>query len=296
MSFKFFRKISPHKKIVKKIKNRDFTKIEIAVISLIIVFCVSFYFLILKDLPLPTKLSSSQNPQSTLIYDRNGVLLYNIYDKKNQTFIKLATVPKYMQEATIAIEDRNFYEHGAIDLRGMARAFVSTVFHKQIQGGSTLTQQLVKNSLLTQEQTVLRKIKEVILAFSTEIIYSKNQILEMYLNQSPYGGPAYGIEAASERYFGKHAKDLDLSESALLAGLPQSPTQYSPFGSKPELAKTRQIEVLKAMLNQGYISIVQEKKAESENLKYKKISDSIKAPHFVLYIKDLLIAKYGEKT
>ncbi|HYM65329.1 MAG TPA: transglycosylase domain-containing protein, partial [Candidatus Sulfotelmatobacter sp.] len=139
-------------------------------------------------------------------------------------------------------------------------------------------------------------IKEVILAFSTEIIYSKNQILEMYLNQSPYGGPAYGVEAASERYFGKHAKDLDLSESALLAGLPQSPTQYSPFGSQPELAKARQIEVLKAMLNQGYISNVQEKKAESENLKYKKISDSIKAPHFVLYIKDLLIAKFGEKT
>ena len=296
MPFKFLQKISPHKKIIKKIKKRDFTKIEILFLVSFIVFCTLFYFLVLKDLPLPTKLSSSSNPQSTLIYDRNGVLLYNIYDKKNQTFIKLSTIPKYMQEATIAIEDKNFYEHGAIDLRGITRAFISTVFHKQIQGGSTLTQQLVKNSLLSQEQTVLRKIKEVILAFSTEIIYSKAQILEMYLNQSPYGGPAYGIEAAAQRYFGIHAKDLSLAQSTLLAGLPQSPTQYSPFGSQPELAKKRQIEVLKAMQDQGYISKDQEKKAETENLKYKKISDNIKAPHFVLYVKDLLISKYGEKT
>ena len=112
-------------------------------------------------------------------------------------------------------------------------------FINKVQGGSTLNQQLVKNSLLTQEQTIPRKIKEIILAFATEFIYSKNQILEMYLNQSPYGGPAYGIEAASETYFGKHAKNLDLAESALLAGLPQSPTKYSPFGAHPELAKTK---------------------------------------------------------
>ncbi len=296
MPFSFIRSFSLHKKIVKKVKKRDFTKIEVLFLISGIIFCGLFYFFILKDLPLPTKLSSPSNPQSTLIYDRNGVLLYNIYDKKNQTFIKLSTVPKYMQQATIAIEDRNFYEHGAIDLRGIARAFISTVFHKQIQGGSTLTQQLVKNSLLSQEQTVLRKIKEVILAFSTEIIYSKAQILEMYLNQSPYGGPAYGIESAAQRYFGIHAKDLNLAQSALLAGLPQSPTQYSPFGSQPELAKKRQIEVLKAMLDQGYITKDQEKKAETENLNYKKISDNIKAPHFVLYVKDLLISKYGEKT
>ncbi len=296
MRFEFIRNLSPHKKIVKKIKNRDFTKIEILLLSSFIIFCGLFYFFILKDLPLPTRLSSSSNPQSTVIYDRNGELLYNIYDKKNQTFIKLAVVPKYMQQATISIEDRNFYEHGAIDLRGITRAFISTVFHKQIQGGSTLTQQLVKNSLLTQEQTVLRKIKEIILSFATEIIYSKAQILEMYLNQSPYGGTSYGIEAAAQRYFGKHAKDLNLAQSALLAGLPQSPTKYSPFGSQPELAKARQIEVLKAMQDQGYITKAQMNKAAQENLNYKKISDNIKAPHFVLYIKDLLIAKYGEKA
>ena len=263
---------------------------------LAVVLLLGLYFFLLKDLPLPTKLSSSSTPQSTLIYDRNGKLLYNIYDKKNQIFIPLSSMPKYMQEATIAIEDKNFYQHGAVDFKGIARAAVSIVFHKQIQGGSTLTQQLVKNSLLTQEQTIPRKIKEIILAFATELIYSKNQILEMYLNQTPYGGTAYGIEAAADTYFGKHAKDLNLAESALLAGLPQAPSEFSPFGSQPELGKARQVEVLKAMLDQGYITKDQEKKAETETLNYKRISNNIEAPHFVLYVKDLLIAKYGQKT
>jgi 1A family penicillin-binding protein len=280
--------------LLKKLASKRLRKREIFLLSLMIFIGLTIYFL--KDLPLPTKLSSTSNPQSTLIYDRNDKLLYNIYDKKNQTFVPLAQIPKYMQEATIAIEDKNFYEHGAVDLRGILRAFISTVFHKRVQGGSTLTQQLVKNSLLTQEQTVTRKIKEIILAFVTEFIYSKNQILEMYLNQSPYGGTSYGVEAASDTYFGKPAKNLNLAESALLAGLPQSPTAYSPFGSHPELAKQRQVEVLKAMLEQKYITADQEKKAEKEVLNYKRIANQIQAPHFVLYIKDLLIAKYGEKV
>lgn len=280
----------------KSINPRHFSKKKTIFVALLLVFIGVFYFFILKDLPLPTKLSSSSTPQSTLIYDRNGKLLYNIYDKKNQTFIPLSEIPKSVQQATIAIEDKNFYQHGAVDLRGIARAFISTVFHKQIQGGSTLTQQLVKNSLLTQEQTIPRKIKEIILSFATELLYSKNQILEMYLNQVPYGGTAYGIEAASESYFGKHAKDLDVAESALLAGLPQAPTEFSPFGSHPELGRARQVEVLKAMQDQGYITSAQEQKAEKEVLNYKRISNSINAPHFVLYVKDLLIAKYGQKT
>jgi 1A family penicillin-binding protein len=284
-----------HKKLFKKIKNRDFSKKEIFFILLTIVFCLSFYFLILKDLPLPTKLSSSSNPQTTQIYDRNGKLLYQIYDKKNQTFVPLSSVSKRMQEATIAIEDRSFYKHGAVDLKGIARAAVSTLLKQQVQGGSTLTQQLVKNSLLSQERTIPRKVKEIILAFATEIIYSKNQILEMYLNQSPYGGTSYGVEAAAQSYFGKRAKDLNLAESALLAGLPQSPTRYSPFGSRPELAKNRQIEVLRAMEEEGYITKEEAKKAEKESLNYKRFANNIEAPHFVLYVKDLLIEKFGEK-
>jgi len=280
-------------KLVKDFKRKSRSKRNIVVAIILALLLFSFYYFILRDLPLPTKLSSSSNPQSTLIYDRNGKLLYNIYDKKNQSFIPLSSIPKYMQEATIAIEDKDFYQHGAVDFRGIARAAFSIIFHRQIQGGSTLTQQLVKNSLLTQEQTILRKIKEVILAFATEIVYSKSQVLEMYLNQTPYGGTSYGVEAAAEAYFGKHAKDLNLAESALLAGLPQAPTQFSPFGAHPEEGKDRQIEVLQAMQNEGYITKAQEQKAEKEDLQYKKFANDIKAPHFVLYIKDLLIAKYG---
>src|ERR1035437_7665222 len=176
-------------KFPRMINLKKLTQKKIIFACVLLLLAFSFYYLILRDLPLPTKLSSSSNPQSTLIYDRNGKLLYNIYDKKNQSFIPLKSIPKYMQEATIAIEDKSFYQHGAVDFRGIARAAFSIVFHRQIQGGSTLTQQLVKNSLLTQEQTIPRKIKEIVLAFATELIYSKNQILEMYLNHSPYGGP-----------------------------------------------------------------------------------------------------------
>lgn len=252
-----------------------------------------FYYFILKDLPSPTRLASTSLPQSTQIYDRNGNLLYSIFEKKNQTFIPLTTIPKTVQQATIAIEDKDFYRHGPIDLRGIARAFYVTIFHKQVQGGSTLTQQLVKNSLLSPEQTVLRKVREIVLSFATEVLYPKNRILELYLNQIPYGGTAYGIEAAAQTYFGKHAKELDLAQSALLAGLPEAPTTYSPFGPHPELAKNRQKDVLTAMKNQGYITNDQYNNAVAEQLVYSTVSDNIKAPHFVLYIKDLLEQKYG---
>lgn len=278
------------KKIFLRHKKRNLI-ISLAVFA----FIVSFYFWILRDLPSPALLTDSSIPQSTQILDRNGKLLFTIYKNKDQTFVPLSSIPKYMQEATISIEDKNFYYHGAIDLRGITRAIVSIVFHQRLEGGSTLTQQLVKNSLLTPEQTILRKIKEVILAFATEAVYSKNQILEMYLNQIPYGSTAYGVEAAAKTYFGKNAKDLDLAESALLAGLPESPTADSPFGSHPERAKARQEEVLNAMYQEGYITAQQRDAADKEQLKYKEVANEIKAPHFVLYVKDLLTKKYGEK-
>lgn len=255
-----------------------------------------FWYFILRDLPSPTKLASSSLPQSTRIYDRNGVLLYTIYGNRNQIALPLSSIPKNVQNATIAIEDKSFYQHGPIDLRGIARAAYETVFHKQLQGGSTLTQQLVKNTLLTQDRTLVRKMREIVLAFATEVLFSKDKILDMYLNQIPYGGTAYGIEAASETYFGKHAKDLDLAQSALLAGLPEAPTSYSPFGPHPELAKERQKQVLQAMLDQKYITNNQYNQAVAEPLAYSKISNNIRAPHFVLWVKSLLEKEYGEQT
>ncbi len=274
-----------------KLKGRKYISLVLAGLILIGIF----YFLILKDLPSPIKLNTLSS-QSTQIYDRNDKLLFTIYKSRNQTFVPLSEIPKHMREAAIASEDKDFYHHGAIDIKGVTRALFSILFQKKIQGGSTLTQQLVKNSLLTPERTILRKIKEAILAYATEAVYSKDKILEMYLNQTPYGGTAWGVEAAAKTYFDKSAKDLTLAESALLAGLPEAPTTNSPFGPNPSLAKKRQAYVLSQMRQEGYITRDGEKEALSKPLKYKKLQNEIKAPHFVLYVKDLLVKKYGQKA
>lgn len=259
----------------------------------IMILIFTFYWFILKDLPSPAKLNNNALAQSTHIYDRNNTLLYTIYADKNQSFTPLSKIPKNLQHATLAIEDKDFYKHGAIDIKGIARASYATIFKKELQGGSTITQQLVKTTLLTSDRTIERKLKEILLSFATETLYSKNRILEMYLNQVPYGGTAYGVEAAAQTYFGKPVQELDLSESAVLAGLPESPSVYSPFGTHPELAKERQIEILNAMYSQKYISKKERDAATAKPLKYQKISTQIKAPHFVLYVKDLLVKKYG---
>lgn len=280
-----------------KSRKRSSHRLRSIVIFLLFALALAagFYIFILKDLPSPSGLKAEKQPQSTKIYDRNNILLYTIYADKNQTFIQLSSIPKNVQYATIAIEDKDFYKHGAVDLRGIIRAFYSTVFKKQIQGGSTLTQQLVKTTLLTPERTIQRKIKEIVLSIATEIVYSKDEILEMYLNQVPYGGTSYGIEAASLTYFGKRAKNLSLSESAYLAGLPESPSRYSPFGTHPELAKHRQWTILQKMYEQKYITRTEMENAKREKMHFQKLSNKILAPHFVFYIKDLLIEKYGVK-
>ncbi len=283
------------KKKVRKVHFHLPKKILIPLIALGILF-IPFYIFILKDLPSPSRLPTASLPQSTKIYDRNHTLLYTIYSQKNQSFVKLSDIPLHVRNATIAIEDKTFYKHGAIDLRGIVRAGYATLFKKDLQGGSTLTQQLVKTSLLSPERTIQRKVKEIVLSFVTEVFYSKDEILEMYLNQIPYGGTSYGIDAAATTYFGKSVKDLSLAQSALLVGLPESPTTYSPYGSHPEYAKQRQREILIAMLEQKYITKEQMDKALEEPLAYKKITNPIKAPHFVLYVKDLLVKKYGVKT
>ncbi|MFI5265126.1 MAG: transglycosylase domain-containing protein [Candidatus Levyibacteriota bacterium] len=253
------------------------------------------YFYVLKDIPTTATIGQANFPQSTKIYDRNGKLLYTIYGARNQTFVPLGKIPKNLQNATIAIEDKDFYKHGAIDIRGIIRAGYSTLIKKQTQGGSTLTQQLVKTSLLTPDQTIQRKIKEIILSYVVEATHSKASILEMYLNQVPYGGTAYGVQAASNVYFDKPVEKLNLAEAAFLAALPEAPSLYSPFGSHPELGKARQVLVLQDMKDQGFITDKQLKEALATKLEFSKIQDKIFAPHFVFYVKDLLTQKYGQK-
>ena len=246
-------------------------------------------------IPIPTRMISETMPVSTKIFDRNGSLIYEIYTGEKRTPVKITDVPEYLKLATISIEDKNFYKHQGVDILGIIRGASKTFTQGRAEGGSTLTQQLVKNSLLSNERTLRRKAQELVLTVIVESIYSKDQILEMYLNSIPYGGTAYGVESASETYFGKPVKDLDLAESALLAGLPQRPSTYSPFGAHPELAKVRQGEVLKQMVANKYISQEEAKSAGEESLNYADPTPS-QATHFALWIKEQLAQKYGEKT
>jgi penicillin-binding protein 1C len=244
-------------------------------------------------IPLPVNIANSQ-PVSTRILDRNGKLIYEIYSEKRRSPISLTDLPKHVTQATIAIEDKDFYKHKGFSLTGITRALYKNIVKQNIQGGSTISQQLVKNALLSNEKTIRRKAQELILTIIVEGVYTKDQILETYLNTIPYGGTTYGIEEASETYFGKSAKDLDLAQAALLAGLPQRPSTYSPFGAHPELAKSRQEEVLKQMVVSKFITQEEADKAKSETLIYRKISPT-QAPHFALWIKEQLADKYGEK-
>lgn len=263
-------------------------------LALFILFGLIILFLIFRNLPSPAKLSSDEFPVSTQILDRHGQLLYEIYAEQNRTPILLADLPDYIKQATIAIEDKNFYRHHGFAWEGITRAVLNTIFKKNLQGGSTITQQLVKTTLLTPDRTLKRKLREAILSWAAEIRYSKDEILEMYLNHVPYGGTSYGIEQAAQTYFGKSALNLNLAEAALLAGLPQAPTRYSPFGANPALAQERQRQVLHRMLEDSYISPEQLDQALNTPLNYTPQTQNIKAPHFSLYIKELLVDKYGE--
>lgn len=257
------------------------------------IFLVWFFT---KDLPSPRQLENRQLPQTTKIYDRNGKLLYNIYLEQNRTVVPLADIPDYLKKATIAIEDKGFYRHRGFDIYGIARATRKTVLEGNLQGGSTITQQLVKSVFLSPERTLTRKIKELYLAFRVEMVFSKDKILEMYLNQVPFGGTAWGVAAASEQYFGKNVKDLTLAESAFLAGLPAAPTYYSPFGQDLKRAKDRQRQVLRRMTEEGYISREEADKAAGEELQFQSPAIDIKAPHFVMYVREYLAQKYGESV
>lgn len=260
------------------------------------IFIPYYIYIFIKFLPHPRLLSQRVIPVTTQIFDRHGTLLYEIHGDEDRKPIQLADTPKVVKQATIAIEDKDFYTHPGFSIAGIARAARENwVNHHELQGGSTLTQQLIKNSLLTPEISYWRKAREVVLAFWAERLYTKDQILEMYLNQVPYGGTAWGIEAAAETYFGKKVKDMTLAEAAYLAGLPAAPTYYSPFGSQPGLAKKRQVEVLRLMVEQGFITHEEAETARQETITVKIPVTPIKAPHFVMYIRELLDKKLGPR-
>ncbi|MDQ1283838.1 MAG: penicillin-binding protein [Patescibacteria group bacterium] len=251
-----------------------------------------------KDLPSPKSLNNRFVVESTKIYDRSGEhLLYEIHGEEKRTQVPYSEMPEAIRYATIALEDNEFYSHQGIKLSSIVRAvFKDVALGGKAQGGSTITQQLIKHSMLTSEKTFTRKIKEVILAVELEQKFEKDEILEMYLNAIPYGSNAYGIEAAAQTFFGKHSKELDLAESAMLASLPQAPSRYSPYGSYPELLKARQEYALDRMAELGYVTKEQSEEAKLEDI-FSRLSphrENISAPHFVMYVKEYLEKKYGE--
>lgn len=284
---------------VKLPKIRFGLRITYLIIILLLFSFVSgiflFWLYIIKDLPEPSELITRKQDVSTKIYDRNGVLLYKIFKDENRTPIPFSKIPLSVKLATIAVEDAEFYSHPGFSLKGILRAIVRNFRRGELTGGSTITQQLVKNVFFSPEKKLTRKLKEIVLAVKVELNFSKDQILEMYLNEVSYGGTAYGIQEASQFYFGKNTEELSLAEAAFLAGLPKSPTKYSPYGANPSLSINRQKEVLNLMEVNGFITEEQKSQAEEINLNFMSSKTDIKAPHFVMYVRQYLVDKYGEE-
>ncbi|MEX0748681.1 MAG: transglycosylase domain-containing protein [Candidatus Saccharimonadales bacterium] len=270
--------------------------------GIILLAIVGLFLYFAKDLPSPGQINARQLDQTTRFYDRTGEqVLYEVYGDQNRTYIDLEDMGPYVADATIAVEDKNFRNQGAFSSLGIIRAAIYNVLSIDrggLQGGSTITQQYVKNALLTKEQTITRKIKELILSIQIEQLYEKDDILELYLNEIGYGAQAYGVQAASQMYFSKDTAELSLDEAALLAALPQAPTYYSPYGQNTEDLVFRMHIVLDLMAEQGYIT-EEEAAAAKEVDTLANVNETpdafrnIEAPHFVIRAQEQLEEKYG---
>jgi len=239
--------------------------------------------------------------QSTRIYDRTGeVLLYDLHQDVKRTVVPLEEMSRHIKNATVAIEDDQFYNHMGIDIRAIVRAAVTNLSQGDLlggQGGSTITQQVIKNSVLQRDKKLSRKAKEAILSIKLEQVLTKDEILEVYLNESPYGGTIYGVEEAARSFFGTSSSQLSLAQAAYLAALPQAPTYLSPFGSNRDALDRRQQLVLERMRINGFITIDEFNAAKEEEVAFSSSAvTSIKAPHFVFYVIEQLAEQYGEET
>lgn len=300
--------IEPLKKSVKTIKTSGFKSLLSSAFTLFVwvfiigvIIFLSYFIYLQRALPDPEALVTRKIGESTKIYDRTGEnLLYDIHGEEKRTIVPWENIPDYVKKATLASEDSDFYNHKGIDFYGIARAFITDLKNVGIsQGGSTITQQLVKKALLGDQRDstlrlIDRKIKEIILTIKIERRFSKDELFWMYLNQIPYGSNAYGIEAASNTFFGKSAKDLTLNEAVTLASLPKAPTYYSPYGSHVDDLIIRKNNNLKRMFELGYITSEEYNKAKNETVNFKVATENILAPHFVIMVKEYLVSKYGE--
>jgi membrane peptidoglycan carboxypeptidase len=269
----------------------------LAAVGVAIVAGAVFFVSVIRSLPSPDQFNAREVSQSTKLYDRTGeTLLYEIHGEEKRTLVPFDEIPQYLKDATLAAEDAEFYTQPAFNWRGILRAFIVNLQQGTIsQGGSTITQQLVKNVFLTSERTYTRKLKELILAVELESRYSKDEIFGFYLNQIPFGSNAYGVEAAAQTYYGKSVRDISIAEAATLASLLKAPSFYSPWGTHVEELLARKNRVLDRMVELGTLSATDAEKAKSVELSFVPPSlGSIEAPHFVLTVKDYLISRYGE--
>ena len=264
-----------------------------------IILVVAAFAWVSRDLPDPNRIKDRSIAVSTKIYARDGkTLLYDVHGDVSRSLVKLADIPKYTQQATIALEDHDFYRHGGVSIRGLVRGVIVDSLRGRATGGSTITQQFIKNAILTSERSITRKLKEIILAYELERKFSKDEILQLYFNEIPYGGTLYGIEAASQSFFGKPVKDLTIAQSALLAAIPQRPTYFSPYGNHTDQLVGRQQYGVQQMFEQGYITEAQRDEALKVDI-LKQVQpkrEQIKAPHFVLMVKEALADRYGEQV
>ena len=284
--------------MLKKIKRKKLLKNLLIFGTGIFLFIIAIGIIWLASLKIPDFRSFNERKvtNSTKIWDRTGkILLYDIHQDVKRTDITFDTMGSNIKNATVAVEDSNFYNHSGIQIKSIVRAVLSNVFGiGKTQGGSTITQQLVKNTLLNPKKTIGRKIKEWVLAIKIDSSMPKEKILELYLNEAPYGGTVYGIEEASKTYFGKSAQDLSLAEATYLAAIPQSPTTLSPYGKNKDKLETRKNFVLSRMKEVGFITEEDYNKAKGELVTFlPQQTGGIKAPHFVFFIKDYLEQKYG---
>ena len=279
--------------------NRFLSHIALWSILFVFIIITSFiaaFFYYSRYLPDPNAWQDRKVIQSTKIYDReNKTLLYEIHGEEKRTIITYNNIPQIVKNATIVAEDAEFYNHSGINFRGILRAVLADIRDKKIlEGGSSITQQLIKNAYLSPERTFSRKTKELILAITLEKKYSKDEILNFYLNQIPYGPNSYGIEAAAQTYFNKPAKELNLAEAVYLAALPKAPSYYSPYGSHGNELKARANYILGRLYDLKYISKKDLDGAEKMTVDFANQKSDITAPHFVLFVREYLNEKYGE--
>ncbi len=291
---KYYRKV--YQKNIKRKRFLFLSKLLSFGFLFLILFVFSLFIFYAKDLPRPEKFTEKQFIQSTKIYDRSGsVLLYEIYGEEKRTLVPLEIVPEYLKQAVIVTEDANFYHHFGVDFKGIVRAILINLKIKEVTyGGSTIPQQLIRSTFFSTEKTAERKIREIVLALELDRRYSKEQILEWYLNQVPFGLNCYGVEAASQTYFGKSVSEISLTEAATLAALIQAPSYLSPYGENKDKLLKRKDYVLGRMASEGFLSKSELEGVQKEEIKFIEKPIQIKAPYFTLWVKQQIEEKYGE--